>query len=383
MFFRWQYRTILVFLARCYALPSLLFTAAVFAAGTQEPDDTTWSAESNGLRMRLVMRRLSVFNGTARIATYLEIKNVSGVGNGLILKAHPLKFTVTDSDGHEVPMSGGNSYSMISSGKMPPLVLPHDSMLRFRIGPTGYGVGADQAALLDLGPGYCWAFPHDNKSYYLQATLKPPPEKNDRMGSTRVWHGELDLPRVRIPTEPDAIDPQTIGPRIDELGAKLLASNSDVSESAADELSLIDDPRVIPWYIKAVKSDSYDLRFAAMDRLGRMKGDDALAGLKIGMATSGSDMGHCATQQAATDIAVNIRVSAAYALARSPHPQAKALLWTMEKDESKSVRLIVVQTAWKIDTPEALAIVQRGTQDADKMVRDQAKGFMNDRQKSK
>lgn len=381
MFFRWHYRTLVMFLTRCGALTSLLCVAAVFAAGTKEPDDATWSAESHGLRARLVMRRMSVFNGTAMIATYLELKNVSVVGSPLMLKSHPLKFTVTDSDGHDVPMTGGNYDGF--SFDTPPLVLPHDSQIKFRIGPTGWGVPADQAALLDLGPEFGRVLPRDGKAYYLQATMTLAQEKNDRSGSATVWHGTLDLPRVRIPTEPDAIDPKTIGPRIDELGAKLLDSLFDVSDAAAKELSLINDPRVIPWYIKAVKSNSYDLRFVALDRLGRMDGDEALAGLKIGMITSGADMGHCSTPQAADSLAVNIRAAAAHALARSPHPDAKALLWTMEKDASNSVRLTVIHTAAKADTPEALAILQRGTQDADKMVRDEAKRLLRERQKSK
>jgi hypothetical protein len=85
----------------------------------------------------------------------------------------------------------------------------------------------------------------------------------------------------------------------------------------------------------------------------------------------------------ADSLAVNIRVAAAYALARSPHPNAKAMLWTMEKDASKSVRLIVVQTAAKVETTEAQAIVQRGTHDADKMVRDEANLLINDQRKPK
>ncbi|MDZ4287969.1 MAG: HEAT repeat domain-containing protein, partial [Prosthecobacter sp.] len=281
----------------------------------------------------------------------------------------------------DIPISGG-AYSGFSVDT-PPLVLPLDSLLRFRIGPTGWGVGADQAAMLDLGSQYGWLFPHDSKAYYLQATLELPPQKDDRSGDAIVWHGKLHLPRVRIPIEPDPIDPKTIGPRIDELGPKLLDPNSEVSDAAIDELSLIDDPRVIPWYIKAVKSDTYSLRFRAIDRLARMEGDEALAGLKIGMTTRGSDMGHCATEQVAADIAGNIRLLAAQSLERSPHPQAKSLLWTMEKDPSKSVRLTVVQAAARVDTPETLAIVQRGTQDTDKMVRDEATRLMNDRRNSK
>lgn len=383
MSFRCSSQTNPLFLARCCCASAFLFfTIAVSGADAAKSDDASWSAESNGLQARLTMRRSSIFNGTAIITTYLELKNVASVGSALVLNEHPLKFTVTDSDGHDVPMSSFNTYDSMSV-KNPPLVLPHDSELRFRIGPTGWGVMADQAALLDLGFDFVRQFPHSGKAYYLEATLELPLQKEDRMGDAMVWHGKLQLPRVLIPTEPDPVDPKTIGPRIDELGPKLLGSNSDVSDSAANELSLIDDPRVIPWYIKAVKSDSYSLRVAALDRLSRMKGDEAFEGLKIGMKTNGSDMGHCANEQAAADTAANIRVWAAQSLARSPHPQAKSLLWTMEKDPSKSVRLIVVQTAAGVDTPEAQAIVQRGTQDSDEMVRGEATRLMNDLAKAK
>jgi HEAT repeat protein len=377
-----QYQSNLVILARCLAYFSLSCAAAVFTAGATEPGDASWSPESNGLKARLIMRRMSVFNGTARIATYLELKNVSRVGNPLILKRHPLTFTATDSEGHDVPMSGLASYSG-PSFDLPPLVLPHDSQLRFRIGPTGYGVRADQAASLDLGIGFYREFPRDGKAYYLQGTLDLRLKRNesDRESSAVVWQGKLVLPRVRIPTEPDPVDPKSIGPRIEELGPKLLNARSDISDAAADELSLIDDPRVIPWYLKAVRSNSYSLRYAALDRLSRMEGDEAFEGLKIGMTTSGADMGNCATEKVAADSAGNIRVSAAYALARSPHPQAKGLLWTLEKDRSKSVRLIVVQTAAGVDTPEGQAIVQRGTQDADELVRGEATRLLIGRKK--
>ncbi len=365
---------------RVFLWLSLFLTLCVVGAKEPDPDNAPWSTESNGLQARLSMRRLSIMGGTARIATYLEIKNASG-GSALILKSCPLTFTLTDSEGRDVPMTGGAFDGPY--GDPPPLLLPQDSTLRFRIGPSGWGIGGDQAAALDLGIRYYWTIPHDGKSYFLQGTLKLPPQKRDKKDKGIPWEGKLDLPRVRIPTEPDVIDPKTIGPRIDELGPKLFDPHYNVSESAIDELSLIDDPRVIPWYIKAVKSDSYSLRFAALDRLCRMEGDEALAGLKIGMSTSGADMGHCTTKEGAEGLAVNIRHSAAIGLARSVHPQAKALLWTMEKDASYAVRLTVIQTAATVDTPEALAILQRGTKDADKMVQDEAGRLLAERKKSR
>jgi HEAT repeat protein len=138
------------------------------------------------------------------------------------------------------------------------------------------------------------------------------------------------------------------------------------------DLTLIDDPRVVPWYVKAMQTDSYDLKFNALDRLARMEGDEALTGLKIGMATQGKDIGNCTTAKVAAESAENIRHSAAIALARSPHPQANTLLWSMENDPARAVRLTVIQTAAEMATTQSLELIRRHTADVDASVRAEA-----------
>jgi HEAT repeat protein len=147
------------------------------------------------------------------------------------------------------------------------------------------------------------------------------------------------------------------------------------------ELSMIDDPRVVPWYVKAMQTDSYELKFNALDRLARLDGDEALSGLKIGMATQGKDIGNCTTAKVAAESAENIRHSAAIALARSPHPQAKALLWTMENDPASAVRLTVIQTAVEMKTAESLELIRRHTTDPDETVRGEAMRLLKQRER--
>jgi hypothetical protein len=339
------------------------------AASTGPGEEAPWSPESNGLCARLSMRRGEVNNGTAMIVTYLELKNARDLGSAMRLAgyAERMKFTVTDTEGREVPQTSGAFDGF--SFDTPALVLPHDSALRFRIGPQGWGVPADQAALVDLGSSFGWVLPRDGKAYFLQGVLEIAEEKK---GDRDHWHGRLELPRSRIPTAPEPVDPATLAARIEELGRKMLGKNYQEAEAATRELSLIDDPRVIPWYVKAVKTDSYELKFSALDRLSRFAGDEALDGLKIGMATQGRDIGNTTTAAVAASSAENIRHSAAVALARSPHPQARALLFSMEEDAATAPRITVIQAAAKMDSPESLALLKRRAQDVDQRVREEA-----------
>jgi hypothetical protein len=355
-----------------------LAVAAIAEPATTRPaeKEANWSEESNGLRARLSMRRGHVVNGTGIVVTYLELSNVSDLGTPMlvIVRSGSVKFSVTDADGRDVPQANGPFSGRVFD--VPELVLPHDSSIRFRIGPRGFGIPADQAALVDLGPMQGWVLPRDGKAYYLQGVLEVAKVKDDRTERGTLWHGKVELPRVRIPTEPEPTDPATLGPRIDELGAKMLDKDSRESEAAVRELSLIDDPRVIPWYVQAMQTRSYSLKFNALDRLSRLEGEGALEGLKIGMTTQGEDIGNTTAPAVANQSAEGIRHSAALALSRSPHPKAKTLLFTMEDDPDTAVRITVVQTAARMDTPESLALLKRRTHDPAGSVRGEAERLL-------
>jgi hypothetical protein len=342
-------------------------------------DEAVWSEASNGLRARLILRRAYVSNGTGIVVTHLEVNHLEGGTPMLVaVNLERVTYSVTDADDRSVPKAG-LPFSGGSVGKLG-MVLPGDSTMRFRVGPQGFGIPGDQAALVDLGPDFGWSLPRDGRAYYLQGVLDIPEVKAD-LGERR-WHGRLVLPRVLIPTRAEPLDPATLGPRIDALGAKMLAEDTRLSEAAARDLSLIDDPRVVPWYVKAVKTDDYDLKCKALDRLGRLEGDAALEGLKVGMATQGDDIGNCRTPAVAGSCAENIRHAAAGALARSPHPKAKALLLSMEEDPAMAVRLTVLQAAARMEGKESLALLKRRTRDGDATVRSEAARLLETRVKS-
>lgn len=354
-------------------------TNRALAAGVFSPD---WSADSGGLRARLSMRYAYVTNGTGTIVTYLELSNVTESATPKLIKIDrdALSFRVTDGDGNPAPAAVG-AFDGVEMFRHQ-LILPMDSSIRCRIGPCGWGIPKDQLALLDLGSRFGWTIPHDNKTYYLDGILQIAKNRDAKNANEpklggEVWHGKLVLPRIRIPTKPDPVPPEELGRLIESLGTAMLSEDSK-SNAARQELSLIDDPRVIPWYIKAVRTPRYDLKFAALDRLSRFESDEALEGLRIGMATQSKDIGNCSSEEVAKSAAANIRHSAAIALSRSPHPQSKSLLFSMADDPSYAVRITVLHTASQTNTESAREQVKRMTGDSDSRVRDEARRLLTE-----
>jgi hypothetical protein len=331
-----------------------------------------WSETVNGMCARIFLKRSHVSNGTPILATYLVLRNVSDVANPMKLPWSDarLMFQVVDGAATEVPNWNGPYDGSVTIPV--DLVLPYGSELSFDISHHGMGIPGDKGALIDLGSSDNWIIESDRGEFYLKARIEIDKPKQDRDGSMRVWHGRLELPPAVIPLTPEAIDASTLGKRIDQLGSRMLAPDSRVSR----ELSLIDDPRVIPWYVKAMHTDSYDLKFAALDRLSRFEGDEAFRGLKKGMSTQGADIGNCSTPEVAASSANNIRHSAANALARSPHPEAKRLLMSMASDPYSGVKISVLHSLGKMDTQESLELLKKMSRDSSESVRNEAVRYL-------
>jgi hypothetical protein len=344
--------------------------------------DAQWSKVANGLRARLFFKRREVLNGTPILSTYLVLQNVSDVLGPLKVAwaSERMKFRVVDAAGKELPHGVGSYDGLAFLGPMD-LLLPLRGELSFDISCSGLGIAGDQAALIDLGPSENWTIPKDAGDCFMHATLEIEKVKRSRDNSTRVWDGRLELPPVKIPTGIEPLDPTTIDARINELGAKMLLKNGSDSEEAGRALSLIDDPHVIPWYIKALETDSYSLKFAALDRLARFNTDEALAGLKKGIATRGADIGNRSTDELGEQLAINIRHSAAQALARSPHADAKRELLTLWNHSDAGVRLDVLHVLGRMDTPESLELIKKMTADQSQMVRGEAERYLKLRSK--
>ena len=174
----------------------LTLTVAVLTLSTTPTDEPdSWSKPVNGLQARLSFARKKTFNGTPIITTYLELRNVSDVGNVMEvpLDLEKIQFTVTDSTGKVVPPYNGPFDG--PSVELGMIRLPFDSFLRFNIASSGTGVPKDEAALLDLGASRDWVFKRaDDKTYYLLAEFTVQKTKE------RHWFGTIEIPKTKIPT---------------------------------------------------------------------------------------------------------------------------------------------------------------------------------------
>jgi HEAT repeat protein len=160
------------------------------------------------------------------------------------------------------------------------------------------------------------------------------------------------------------------------LGKRLLDKDSRVAEEAERALSLIDDPAVIPWYIRALDSNRYHMKFRAIDQLGRFDSDEAFDALKKSLTTQPSDFGDTASPSVAPDLVHNIRVAAVQRLSRCPHRDAKKYVLSLWNDPDPSVRIDVLHLLGKMGTPEALQLLKKMSTDGNELVRSEAARYL-------
>lgn len=182
-------------------LAHLTFILAFFALGSINSfaveETGAWSEPVHGLRGRLTAKEDKPFHGTKMIAIYMELENVSDVGNQMEFYFDPIKSiesSVTDSNGKDLeqPPTAADVASPSASW----LALPNDGTLRFRVSVSGYGVYENSGTNVQMMSGNWLIKPSDKEKYYLEATYISKPPESDRR---RAWTGSLKLPRVLIP----------------------------------------------------------------------------------------------------------------------------------------------------------------------------------------
>lgn len=381
----------LLLLGAAAALVALPFTGCQRQATTAEPSVTQasaeqvasqnpivqnvgdWSKPVNGLQGRLILKRAQVLNATPIISATLELLNVENRADAMRLLWETAKkeFHVVDATGSKFQNATMGFYD---GWEAPPEnhVLPYNFPWSLNLSINGLGISRNKAAIIDVGSNACWEIERDGKHYFFKMAIESGPTDDDQRPNTWPWHGRLELPAVEIPTAAPKIADAEIGKLIDQWGPKLLDRNSDISDEAARVLSCIDDDRVVPSYCKALATNSYSLKCAALDRLAEFNTDVALTGLKKGMNTQGSDIGNCSNSEVAASCADNIRHAAAVALSISSHPEAKPLLLSMWNDPSTGVRITVLHELGHMDTDESLELLKKLSTDKDESVQNEA-----------
>ena len=201
--------------------------------------------------------------------------------------------------------------------------------------------------------------------------LRPAPDGNFVKQPTSDVSVEVRTKLGVLPRDADRM-----GRLIAELGETMLRAGG---EKAGDDptvgLAWIDDPRVVPYFRRALKIRSYALKFVAVYALGKFATEEALEGLKAGMATSAADFDYTRSESSG-QLAVNIRVAAAGALSRCPHPQAREFLLAQRHDEAESVRLAVLHAVARLPPAQAKPLLEETTRDQSAFVRDEAQRYL-------
>ena len=185
----------------------LMCAAILMAASSRSsyaaiPETGAWSDVVNGVQGRLIISEDQPFSYTKIVAVYLELQNVSNVGNAIEIyfdPTHTFQCQLLDPDDKPVATAGLPASIMIPHPFW--LILPYDSSLRFRISVSGYGVPRNEKALIPLECGDWVIKSGDAIDYKLEVTfvVNPPKVEIDR----RVWKGTLKLPRVKVALKGD------------------------------------------------------------------------------------------------------------------------------------------------------------------------------------
>ncbi|MGH9819799.1 MAG: hypothetical protein ACRD43_06485, partial [Pyrinomonadaceae bacterium] len=169
-------------------------TSASLKASIEETG--AWSEQVRGLRGRLIVKEDKPFHGTRMIAVYMELENVSDVGNQMEFYFDPIssiESKLVDENGKEVEQPP--TAADVATPAPFWLALPHDGTLKFRISVTGYGVYDHSGTNVQMSSGNWLIKPNDKGKYYLEATYTSTPPKADKR---RAWSDSLNLPKVLI-----------------------------------------------------------------------------------------------------------------------------------------------------------------------------------------
>ena len=177
---------------------SLIFIFCIAGQGLASGEETgAWSEPVDGLRGRLIAKEGSAFHGTKMADIYLELENVSDVGNPMQFYFDPIKSIESRcfySNGKDI-MQPPTAADVITPSAYW-LSIPSDGRLKFKISVTGYGVYDNSGSNVQMMSGNWLIKPGDKGKYYLEAKLISHPPESSRI---RAWSGELKFPKVLIP----------------------------------------------------------------------------------------------------------------------------------------------------------------------------------------
>jgi hypothetical protein len=174
----------------------------------------------------------------------------------------------------------------------------------------------------------------------------------------------------------DARDDERMGELVRGWGDTMLrADGGKEGDDAVLALAWVNDPRVVPYFRRALSIRSFALKFIAVQALAKFSTDEALEGLKSATQARVTDFDYALGEQR-PELAANLRAAAAGALSRCPHPRAKEFLVAQRHDESENVRVAVVHALSRIPSAQALPLLQEMSRDPSPRVSEEAKRYV-------
>jgi len=180
----------------------LLVAASLFSAFAAASDSSTikddgkdWSKPIEGVVAKITLTERPAINGTRSIVPYLELRNVSDVGNPLHVPCGSghVKFELIDANGKIIRGGWGQSRSGPHADPGT-IVLPFDSSIRIGMYCSNWGVPKDAAAMIATDSGAWVLMPKEKGTVFLRATVT-----NDANSeSCRIWRGIIVTPPVRV-----------------------------------------------------------------------------------------------------------------------------------------------------------------------------------------
>ena len=175
---------------------------------------------------------------------------------------------------------------------------------------------------------------------------------------------------------------EKMGDIIEKLGAEMLGEDEEKAERASRSLDYINDERTVPYFVKAIDSDTNSLVLSSLRSLSKYSTDLAIEGIKKVMKASPKEMRRASNRQSAISMAESVRLSAAIALKDSKHPDAFSLLLSMRKDSYWGVRLNVVHALGGLGTPEAIEILREMSKDENEVLSREAIRYLSSKEKN-
>jgi hypothetical protein len=172
-------------------------------------------------------------------------------------------------------------------------------------------------------------------------------------------------------------NPAAVPAMIERWSRLLRTSNHDAASEAARALAHVDDPRVIPALVSGIQKGNYDILSTCLRALSKFDHDEALHGIRLGLAATADTFSRQATTpEGAAGLVKHVRHTAAIALAESRHPKAGESLLSLRRDAQSDIRLTVVHALGARRAPEDVAMLREMASDEDAVVRGEVERYL-------